>query len=116
IEARLAKAPAERVRDLQIALTILGSRGAGLFLSGMTVPFPRLSAERQDALLRRWSTSPLTAARAIYQGVRRLVLAVYYTTPESFEEIGYLGPLHLREPAYPWEGPAPGEPAPNADS
>ena len=54
IEARLAKAPAERVRDLQIALTILGSRGAGLFLSGMTAPFPRLSAERQDALLRRW--------------------------------------------------------------
>ena len=115
IEARLAKAPAERVRDLQIALTILGSRGAGLFLSGMTAPFPRLSAERQDALLRRWSTSPLTAARAIYQGVRRLVLAVYYTSPESFDGIGYLGPLHLREPAFPWEGPAAHDAVPNAD-
>jgi len=115
IEARLAKAPPDRVRDLELALTILGSRAAGLFLSGMPAPFPRLSAERRDTLLRRWSTSPLTAARAIYQGVRRLVLAVYYTTPESFEDTGYLGPLHLREPAYPWEGPVPHDAAPNAN-
>jgi hypothetical protein len=47
------------VRDLELALTILGSRAAGLILSGMTAPFPRLSARRQDTLLRRWSTSPL---------------------------------------------------------
>src|SRR5262247_3002791 len=105
IQARLAKAPIDRVRDLELALTILGSRAAALLLSGMGAPFPRLSTERQDTLLRRWSTSPLTAARAIYQGVRRLVLAVYYTSPESFEETGYLGPLHLRDAAYPWEGP-----------
>jgi len=115
IEVRLATAPVERVRDLQLALTILGSRAAGLLLSGMTAPFPRLSAERQDALLRRWSTSPLTAARAIYEGVRRLVLAVYYTAPESFEETGYLGPLHLREPAYEWEGPVARSAVPNVD-
>jgi choline dehydrogenase-like flavoprotein len=115
IEARLATAPAQRVLDLELALTILGSRAAGLLLSGMTAPFPRLSAERQDALLRRWSTSPLTVARTVYQGVRRLVLAVYYTTPESFDETGYLGPLHLREPVYPWEGPLAHDAAPNAD-
>jgi choline dehydrogenase-like flavoprotein len=112
VEARLASAPPERVRDLELALAVLGSRAAAFMLSGMIGPFPRLSPERQDALLRRWSTSPLTSARAIYQGVRRLVLAVYYTTPESHEDIGYLGPLHLREPVYSWEGPvsAPGEP------
>ena len=115
IEGWLANAPAERVRDVQLALTILGSRAAGLLLSGMAAPFGRLSAERQDTLLRRWSTSPLTVARTVYQGVRRLVLAVYYTTPESFEETGYLGPLHLREPAYPWEGPLADNTAPNAD-
>ena len=115
IEARLAKAPAERVRDLELALTILGSRAAGLFLSGTMSPFARLSPERQDALLRRWSTSPVTVARTVYQGVRRLVLAVYYTTPESFGETGYLGPLYLRETVYPWEGPLPDDGAPNAD-
>jgi choline dehydrogenase-like flavoprotein len=115
IAARLASAPPERVRDLQLALAILGSRAAAFLLSGMTAAFPRLPADRQDALLRRWSASPLTAARAVYQGVRRLVLAVYYTTPESFDDIGYLGPLHLREPVYPWEGAAPASAAPNAD-
>ena len=115
VEARLARAPAHRVRDLELALTVLGSRAAAFLLSGMTAPFPRLSADRQDALLRRWSTSPLTTARAVYQGVRRLVLAVYYTSPESFEDIGYLGPLHLREPAYPWEGAVAASAPPNAD-
>ena len=115
IEARLETAPRERVRDLELALTLLGSRAAALLLSGMTAPFPRLSAERQDALLRRWSTSPVTAARAVYQGVRRLVLAVYYTSPESFAETGYLGPLYLRDPHYAWEGPVPDGVAPNDD-
>ena len=115
IEARLAKAPPERARDLELALTILGSRAAGLLLSGMTAPFPHLSADRQDRLLRRWSTSPLMVGRTVYQGVRRLVLAVYYTTPESFEETGYLGPLHLRTPLYAWEGPLAHAPVPNAD-
>src|SRR4029450_9358113 len=90
IEDRLTHAPPDRVRDLELALTVLGSRAASLLVSGMTAPFPRLSRERQDAWLRRWSTSPVTTARAVYQGVRRLVLAVYYSTPESCDETGYL--------------------------
>ena len=115
IEARLASAPPERVQDLERALTLLGSRAAAFLLSAMTAPFPRLSADRQDTLLQRWSASPLTLVRAVYQGVRRLVLAVYYTTPESFEDIGYLGPLHLREQVYPWEGALTSSAGPNAD-
>src|SRR5215207_9409498 len=77
IDAHLAAAPPERVRDLELALTVLGSRPAAFLLSGMTAPFPRLSAERQDAMLARWSTSRVALARTVYQGVRRLVLAVY---------------------------------------
>jgi choline dehydrogenase-like flavoprotein len=115
IEARLAKAPPERVRDLELALTLLGSRAAALVLSGMVAPFPRLSAERQDAMLVRWSTSPVLAARSVYQGLRRLILAVYYTSCESFAETGYLGPLHTRASAFSWEGPVPGDAGPNAD-
>ncbi|HUQ82390.1 MAG TPA: GMC family oxidoreductase N-terminal domain-containing protein [Gemmatimonadaceae bacterium] len=116
IEERLANAPPDRVRDLERALTVLGSRSAALLLSGMVAPFPRLSAARQDALLARWATSPVGVARAIYQGVRRLIVAAYYSLPESFSDIGYLGPLATREPSYPWEGPVPtGEVVPNVD-
>ena len=116
IEARLALAPAERVRDLRLALSVLGSRAAAfLFAGGSALPFPRLAGDRQDAFLRRWSTSPVPPLRAVYQGVRRLVLAVYYTAPESYADIGYLGPLHLREPVLAWEGPAPGVASPDAD-
>ena len=109
IVARLEHAPPERVRDLRLALSVLGSRAAALLLSGLPAPFPGLSSDRQDTLLARWSTSPLTVARSVYQGVRRLVLAVYYSQPESFTDLGYVGPFHLRDPAVPWEGPLRGE-------
>src|SRR5215207_4690987 len=66
-------------------------------------------------MLARWSTSRVGVARSVYQGLRRLVLAVYYSQPESFADIGYLGPLHERALAFPWEGPAPDVAAPNAD-
>ena len=115
IEAQLAHAPPERVRDVELALTVLGSRAAALLVSGMTAPFPRLSAARQDAMLARWATSPLLVARTVYQGIRRLVLAVYYSQPESFAGIGYLGPLHLRETVFPWEGPVARDTLPNVN-
>ena len=44
IEERLATAPPDRVRDLELALTVLGSRPAALVFSGLTSPFVRLSA------------------------------------------------------------------------
>jgi len=115
IEARLAAAPPDRVRDLERGLTVLGSRTAALVVGASVTPFPRLSAARQDAMLARWATSPVGVARAIYQGVRRLIVAVYYSLPQSFADIGYVGPLHEREPSYPWEGPVPGAAVPNVD-
>ncbi len=106
IEERLREAPPETQRDLERALTALGSRAAGIILSRELAPFARLSPERQDRVLARWSTSPFLTARAVYHGLRRLILAVYYSLPESWDEIGYLGPYYLRGPAFPWEGPA----------
>ena len=52
-------------------------------------------------MLARWATSPVGVARSVYQGIRRLVLAVYYSQPESFADIGYLGPLHERALEFP---------------
>lgn len=114
IEARLAGAPAERARDVRLALSVFGSRAASAVVAGVARPFARLSPEGQDRVLARWGGSRLPLARTVYAGLRRLVVAVYYSLPESFADIGYLGPLHLRTPAFPWEGPVPGG-APNED-
>ena len=113
IEERLLDAPPEKQRDLERALTVLGSRAAALLISGTTVAFPRASATRQDTMLARWSTSGVPIARAVFEGVRRLVVGVYYSLPESWDEIGYLGPYYLRGPAFSWEGPVNSQP-PNA--
>jgi choline dehydrogenase-like flavoprotein len=115
IEERLTHAPPERVRDLELALTVLGSRVSAL-CTGMWSPFAQLGASRQDAMLARWSTSRLLLARSVFHGVRRLIVAVYYSLPDAFDDIGYLGPLHRREPQLAWEGPVRTRDAPpNAD-
>ena len=107
VEERMRDAPPHRQREFEVALRVLGSRAAALVFSRLTSPFPRLTPDRQDAVLARWSTSPVVAARSVYQGLRRVILGVYYSQPESWDEIGYLGPFHLRGVAFPWEGPLP---------
>src|SRR5262245_32603818 len=94
IEERLLDAPPETQRDLERALTVLGSRTAALLISGTAIPFPRAPAARQDAMLARWSTSRVPVARAVYQGIRRLIVGVYYSLPESWQDIAYLGPYY----------------------
>ena len=105
IEERLLDAPPEKQRDLERALTVFGSRTAALLISGTAVSFSRAPAARQDAMLARWSTSRVPVARAVYQGIRRLIVGVYYSLPESWDDIAYLGPYYLRGPAFSWEGP-----------
>src|SRR5688500_11841228 len=115
VEERMHDAPPQKQQEFELALRVLGSRAAALFFSAMASPFPRLTADRQDVLLARWSTSPFVAARSLYQGLRRLILAVYYAQPESWNEFGYLGPAHLRAATLLWEGPLHAR-VPNADS
>jgi choline dehydrogenase-like flavoprotein len=70
--------------------------------------FTRLGERAQDARLREMEASALPPVRTLFQALRRLILATHYVRPESHASIGYLGPLHTREPAVPWEGPLPG--------
>ncbi|HYJ80515.1 MAG TPA: GMC family oxidoreductase, partial [Longimicrobiaceae bacterium] len=79
-------------------------------LTGRPLRFTRMPAARQDAWLRAWETSRVPLRRTVFQALRRLVLSTHYAAPAAAEGIGWLGPLHLREPAFPWEGPLPGPP------
>ena len=89
-------------------------------LSGSLGRFSTLAPAEQDDVLRRWGESRLPVQRTVYQAFRRLILSTFYAMPASHPAIGFRGPLHLREPAVPWEGPLPGrssdtEPVARAD-
>ncbi|MBU6365464.1 MAG: GMC family oxidoreductase [Gemmatimonadetes bacterium] len=117
-EARLAPLPPHRRAAFGLALDVLGSRLGVMLAIGHPLPGARLSAEAATRALEAWADSALPPLRSAVQSVRRLVLAVHYAHPEVVAAIGYPGPLHLRTPRVPWEGPmdAPAPPAPSDGS
>ncbi|CAN5644132.1 hypothetical protein BH23GEM9_BH23GEM9_07050 [soil metagenome] len=89
----------------------------GMLLSGRPRRFCTLPAAEQDALLHEWERSPLGLRRTVFQALRRIILVTYYSLPQSHAAIGVLVPLHLRPPAFPWEGPVgPRSPAGHRDA
>ena len=107
IEAQLAALPPHKSHEVRQGLRLFGSRAAALVTVRRPVPFHALSPAQQDRMLHAWGVSGLPQARTLYQLLRRLTLATHYSDSRTYTAIGYRGPLHTREPAVAWEGPAP---------
>ena len=109
VEQRLDVGDPSLLRRVDAALRLLEHRAAAV-LSGRLRRFSELDDGGRARVLHSWETSALPLRRAVFQALRRLVLATCYTRPEALTAIGYLGPYHLRRPVYAWEGPLSGEP------
>lgn len=109
VEARLAAGDPELARRVAALLTVLDHPLTCALTAGRPGRFTTMPPERQDRWLRGWETSRVPVRRTLFQALRRLVLCTWYARPDTYPGIGYRGPLHPREPAFPWEGPLPGE-------
>ncbi len=109
VAARVAACGEAADAQFRSAVGLFGSRAAALATTLRPIPFARLSPPLQDRMLTRWSTSRLPLQRTVYQAMRAAILATYYAEPDAARELGYPGPLHVRAPDVPWEGPAAGE-------
>jgi choline dehydrogenase-like flavoprotein len=109
LELRFATAPEPIRRELVLGFRIFESALARLLISGTTKAWAAMGDEERQAAFSRWGSSRFGFARTIYELVRRLVLAVYFTTPGAHHDIGILPPLHRRQPIVPWEGPVQAE-------
>ena len=109
VEDRIRQAPPGTARDLGRVLDLFGGYVGALGITGSFSLLPYLPADQRAQAFEQWGTSPLPLARTAYQAIRQLVLATYYGTPQASRSLGLRPPLHTREPAVPWEGPAPGE-------
>ena len=114
--ARLLALPPHRRAAFALAVDVLGSRVGVMLAIGHPMPARQLAPAYAARALAAWEDSALPPLRSAVQSVRRLVLSVHYARPEVAAAIGYPGPLHLRAPRVPWEGPleAPA-PVPAAD-
>ncbi len=108
IESRLASEPTLRSRFANL-LILFGHPVTRLVSGRRPTWFSALTAEGQDAWLRDWASSRLPVKPALLDAIRKLILSTYYAQPAVAARLGHRGPLHRREPAFPWEGPAPGD-------
>ncbi|KAL8278216.1 hypothetical protein RQP46_009389 [Phenoliferia psychrophenolica] len=65
--------------DIQLTLTLLGTRAGTLLLTGHTSAFADLTLEQREKVLKGWSTSRLLLLRKAYRGFACLSLFVAYT-------------------------------------
>jgi choline dehydrogenase-like flavoprotein len=111
IDRRLIGLEPATERRIDMLLRFLDTRLGALLLTGRARPITRQTDGELDGTLDAWQRSPRAARRSVWQALRRLILASYYTTPAAHASIGYLGPPHRRLPRYEWEGPPVGRPS-----
>ena len=106
VEDRIAGLAPHKIDEVRAGLRLFGGVPAALVSVRKLNPFHELPALWQDRMLSAWGESPLPQARTLFQLLRRLTLVTHYADPRSHNAIGYRGPLHSRDVAVSWEGPA----------
>ena len=107
VEDRIAGLTPHKIDEVRTGLRLFGNAAAALVSVQRLVAFHAQSPDTQDRMLTAWAESPLPQARSLFQLLRRLTLVTHYGDKRSHAAIGYRGPLHSRDVAVPWEGPAP---------
>jgi len=88
----LAKADVTAQKELK-QLLMLFENALPNFLFGLrTQPFTRLTGDEQDVVIAEWARSRVTLRRTGYLALRTLVMAAYWSQPESWRAAGYAGP------------------------
>ena len=103
IESKLDPYPREQIRRL---LRVLESRPYNLLLNASSTAFSRLDEAQREALLMKWRDSGLGIKRSGFQGLKKLVLLLFYSHIENgsnpnWNAIGYPGPDTEPRPSIP---------------
>jgi hypothetical protein len=93
IDAMLHAAPDVQLREQVLrALTVLENALAGALVLERIAPFTKLDAASQDAALAHMRDSSLGVRRTVFRALSTLVLAFYWSEPDTWLRAGYGGP------------------------
>lgn len=91
-DAFLAPLPPADAKQLKQLIGLFDNALVGLLFGGAPTPFTQQSAEQQETTLRAWATSRLAVRRTGFQAIKRLCVAIYFGSPETFPSASYPGP------------------------
>ena len=92
VDALLARLHPAAAADFRKLLHVFENAMTGLLSTGFPTTFTRSSPADQDRRLEAWRHSRLALFRSGYQAMKRLAVAVYYASPETFARVEYPGP------------------------
>ena len=96
-DAFLSKESPENQEQFHQLLVVFNSNLFAFLFEFRFSSFLDMSSGDQDSYLRSWMTSSLPFRRTAFQALKRLSLSMFYTDPQSWNEIGYTGMF------LPWE-------------
>lgn len=85
--------PPEDQREFGRLLTVFNHPAFVFIFGGSFKSFDRMSDKEKDEYLRGWMISSLGFRRTAFQALKKLIMSMYYTRDESWNAIGYAGPL-----------------------
>ena len=91
-DAFLAPLDEASAKDLKQLLALFDNALFSVLTGGPARPFTQMTPEQQHAHLERWATSRLAVRRTGFQALKRLAVAIYYSSPLSYASVGYPGP------------------------
>ncbi|GLP95782.1 TAT leader-containing periplasmic protein [Paraferrimonas sedimenticola] len=90
--ATIEALPEHQRLELEQLLDSLEGQLGNLLLAGSLTPIALQSPQQLSALLQKWRDSYLDLVRRAYLGLRNLILASYYASPEHWSVLGYSKP------------------------
>lgn len=102
IDSTLASVRTEYGQDLKRLLLVF-EYAVSLFGFGFK-RFTQMNPDEQDQYLAGWERSRLSFKRTGFQALKRLTLAAFYGSEESWPGIGYRGPWLDRGYSYDYQG------------
>jgi len=92
LDALIARLHPRATKDLRRLLHVFESALTGLVSIGSPQTFTKSSPDEQVRRLDAWRHSRVALFRSGYQAMKRLSVAIYYSSPETYPYVGYPGP------------------------
>jgi len=92
VDALLARLHPNAGAEFRQLLRVFENAMTGLVSIGRPITFTRSSPLDQDRRLDAWRHSRLALFCSGYQAMKRLAVAAYYASPETYDRVGYPGP------------------------
>ena len=89
----IAELPPSIQKETQDLFAMLGMAPTRALLIGQWTGWADASREDVSHMLTGLRTSSVSLRRAVYMGLRDLVASSYYSSPDTWEQVGYPGPI-----------------------